>query len=65
MSKELLSIASDFILWVILVLTIGALTELGIVADQAIGLAGGALWLAIRASRKADVNTAHKNSEVQ
>jgi hypothetical protein len=61
MSKELLSFASDFILWVILVLTVGALHGLGLVADQSISLAGGALWLAIRAGRKAEVNTAHKS----
>lgn len=56
-------LVSDLAFWVLGIFSIGALDGLGVIEDRALALAAYALWLAIRAVSKAEVNTAHKNSE--
>lgn len=56
-------LVSDLACWVLCIFTAGALHGLGLIEDRALALAGCALWLAIRATSKSEVNTAHQNSE--
>jgi len=52
----------DILLWAFCIVANGFLTEAGLIDDPAFSLAGVALFWAIRANTKAEVNTAHKNS---
>ena len=66
MGKTIIHFASDFALWAVLVVAVAILSSAGLIENQALALAGGALWLAIRAYRKAEVSAAHnkKSQEV-
>lgn len=55
----------DVGLWVVCIVATGVMRGAGLIDDPAFALAGSALFLAIRANSKAEVNTAHKISEVQ
>jgi hypothetical protein len=63
MAKPVFHFMADVVQWVISIVAIGALHGAGVIENPAIALAAVALWLAIRARRKADVNTVSKISE--
>ena len=63
MSKPAVRFLSDLALWAICLITIGVLRGLGVIENMAMAVAGGALWMAIRAQSKADVNSAQTSNE--
>lgn len=64
MAKTLFHFASDAVLWAACIVLTGFLSASGLIENPAFALAGSALWFAIRAYRKADVNSVRK-SEIE
>jgi Na+/H+ antiporter NhaD/arsenite permease-like protein len=60
---HLIRLGWDIVLWVLCIIVIGFLSGADLIENPAFSLAGAALFWAIRANTKAEVNTAHKNSE--
>lgn len=60
MSTRIRRFIADAIIWAFCITLVGFLSAAGVIDNPAIALAGGALWWAIRAYSKADVNTVHK-----
>lgn len=63
MGAKIVSLLADAMLWSFCVAMVGFISAAFAIDDPAFALASGALWVAIRARSKAEVNTAHKNSE--
>lgn len=57
--RYFIRLGCDVLSWAFSILAIGALHVVGVIDNPEIALAGGALFVALRARSKSEVNTAH------